>query len=586
MDATPAKASLLTARLPFVARLSLLYIAVAAILLGIGVRVWQSTNQFAADNDWVAHTYNVKAQINAVIARLGTLQTDAIGYAAYGDETRLARFHAQAPLMEDDLGTLLKLVTDNPQQRERVQNLVAFIHGQRDLAESMVQARQASNHMVAVPADFSSGGARGVAALMLDEEDNLLVLRKLDTEGSATRTRTLTSIAIVLSLLFLALTFWLVRGSHLRGRLARESLRTANLQLAETLASANRVSESMTRLSQFGEMLQSCRSLDEVRNGLGGALAEMLPNLGGRLALINPSQNLVAIGAHWGRHGLIAESVFAPEDCWALRRGQPYPLAGTRSGFVCKHVHWPNPDMPDAGYLCVPLVAHGEMVGVLTFDGELAPTPEERRIALTAGEQVALALANLRLQETLRTQSVRDPLTGLFNRRYLEVSLERELLRAGRRGLPLAVLMLDIDHFKRFNDTYGHAAGDTLLAQFAEVLKRSVRAEDIACRYGGEEFTVVLLDADAGGAAQRAEYIRASVADMSVVHRQQQLERVTVSIGAALFPLDAAGREDLLRRADAALYAAKKAGRNRVQFAATLLAELSLAAPPATTQNN
>lgn len=176
-------------------------------------------------------------------------------------------------------------------------------------------------------------------------------------------------------------------------------------------------------------------------------------------------------------------------------------------------------------------------------------------------------MANLRLQETLRTQSVRDPLTGLFNRRYLEVSLERELLRASRRALPLAALMLDIDHFKRFNDSYGHDAGDALLAQFADVLKRTVRSEDIACRYGGEEFTVVLLEADALAAAQRAEAIRAAVAEMSVVHQQQQLPHVTVSVGVALFPRDARGPEDLLRRADAALYAAKRAGRDRVASA-------------------
>jgi diguanylate cyclase (GGDEF)-like protein len=575
VDAKTARLGL-PLRLSFTVRLSLLYLAVAAILVIVGVRVWHATNQFASDNDWVAHTYNVEAQINAVIARLGTLQTDAIGYAANGDETRLARFRAQAPLMEDDLGLLLKLVADNPEQVQRAQQLAAAIRGQRDLAAAMLQARQGGNN-AAAPADFGIGGVRGLAALMLDEEDRLLMQRRLDTADAATRTRTLTSIAIALSLLFLALTFWLVRGSQQRSRRARESLRAANSQLAEALVGANRLSESMTRLSQFGEMLQSCRSLDEVRNGLGGALAEMLPDLGGRLALINPSQNLAAIGAHWGRHGLIAESVFAPEDCWALRRGQAYPLAGAHGGFVCKHVHWPNPDMPDAGYLCVPLTAHGETIGVLTFDGERSPTLEERRIALTAGEQVALALANLRLQETLRTQSVRDPLTGLFNRRYLEVSLERELLRASRRSLPLAVLMLDIDYFKRFNDTYGHEAGDTLLAQFAEVLKRCVRAEDIACRYGGEEFTVVLLDADPDGTAQRAEYIRATVAEMSVLHRQQQLERVTVSIGAAVFPRDAASREDLLRRADTALYAAKKAGRDRVVLASALL-EMSV--PP------
>ena len=551
-------------RVSFVARLTLLY-ALLAILLAIsGVYVWRSTYEASENNDWVSHTYKVEGQINGVIARLGTLQTDAIGYAASGESARLARFNAQSPLIDNELKAVIELVSDNPQQKERAEKLAETVRQQRDAAVSLLKARDRSGRLPEALGDFALSSARGLARTMLDEEEKLLLERRLRADHSEQLTRTLTAVTLAVCFLFLVLTYSLVRASHARSMRSRENLRTTNVKLFEALENANSLTDSMSKLGQLGELLQSCRSMDELREGLGGAMRELLPQLGGRLALISPSQNLAAIGAHWGQHGVQAESVFAPEDCWAIRRGQAYPLAGLSAGFVCKHVHWPNPDVPQAGYLCVPLAAQGEVLGVLTFDGEHPPTAADRRVALAAGEQLALSLANLRLQETLRTQSVRDPLTALFNRRYLEVSLERELLRASRRGLPLAVLMLDIDHFKRFNDSYGHEAGDALLAQFAEVLKRTVRSEDIACRYGGEEFTVVLLEADATAARQRAEAIRMAVAEMSVVHHHQQLPHVTVSIGLSVYPNDAHSPEDLMRRADAALYAAKKAGRDRV----------------------
>ncbi|HEY2395501.1 MAG TPA: diguanylate cyclase [Rudaea sp.] len=546
------------------AGLVLLFAALATILSAVGLRVWQTTDRFVSDNNRVSHSYEVEGQVSEVLADLGTLQADAIGYAVTGDQLRLARFNGQLPLLDNDLKELANLVQDNPVQVGHVGEFTRSVLQQRDAAVATVDARLNSGTLPPTISDLGINAVRGMSRTVLDEEDKLLHQRHVATERTSNATQVLTTIAIVFSLVFLAIAYGLVAAATRRSVRGHAELRDANAQLGAALAETRRIGESMQKLGQLGEMLQSCRELDEVRAGLGGALGDLLPQLGGRLALINPSQNLAAIGAHWGRHALLAESIFSPEDCWALRRGQAYPLAGTSAGFVCKHIELPSDDYPDAGYLCVPLAAQGEVIGVLTFDGPNQPSAAERRIALAAGEQLALALANLRLQESLRTQSIRDPLTGLFNRRYLEVSLEREVMRAVRRSQPLAVLMLDIDHFKRFNDSHGHDAGDALLSKFAEVLQRSVRNEDIACRYGGEEFTVVMLEADAKVAERCAEQIREAVAAMSVEHRREQLPHVTVSIGYAAHPHDARNADELLRRADAALYLAKKAGRGRV----------------------
>ena len=184
--------------------------------------------------------------------------------------------------------------------------------------------------------------------------------------------------------------------------------------------------------------------------------------------------------------------------------------------------------------------------------------------AIGAGERISLALANIGLREVLRGQSVRDPLTGLFNRRYMEESLERELRRAMRSEASVAVLMIDIDFFKQFNDTFGHQAGDALLRAFGEFVRQGTRGQDIACRYGGEEFVVILSSASIDAACKRAESLREGLKELKVEHAGQVLGKITLSIGISAYPVHATTTDELLRAADQALYRAKQEGRDRV----------------------
>ena len=187
-----------------------------------------------------------------------------------------------------------------------------------------------------------------------------------------------------------------------------------------------------------------------------------------------------------------------------------------------------------------------------------------RQLAEVLAKQVALALGNLKLKESLKNQSICDPLTGLFNRRYMEESLEREFSRANRNKSSVAIVMMDLDHFKRFNDTFGHQAGDTLLRALGDLLKRNTRGQDIACRYGGEEFALVLTDSTLDGAFKRAEILRQQVKQLSVEYDGQLLGAVSVSMGVALFPEHGSTMGDVLRASDQALYCAKREGRDRV----------------------
>ena len=186
------------------------------------------------------------------------------------------------------------------------------------------------------------------------------------------------------------------------------------------------------------------------------------------------------------------------------------------------------------------------------------------RLAITFAEHISMALSNLRLWQTLRDQSIRDQLTGLFNRRYLDETLNREIRRAVRSHKPIGVIMFDIDHFKKFNDNYGHEAGDVLLSALGSFLKAHTRGGDIACRYGGEEFTLIIPEATLEDTKKRAEELQAGVRELQVHYRDKPLGKVTVSLGVAVFPEHGDTAEDILVAADSALYQAKRDGRNRV----------------------
>jgi diguanylate cyclase (GGDEF)-like protein len=221
------------------------------------------------------------------------------------------------------------------------------------------------------------------------------------------------------------------------------------------------------------------------------------------------------------------------------------------------------------------MMGQGEALGILHIGrstpgkagtSDLSALVEESRLRTTiaVAEHVALALANLKLRETLRMQAIRDPLTGLFNRRHMEESLERELVRAARSNTSVAAMMIDIDHFKRFNDTFGHAAADFALRNTSELIRSSIRADDIACRYGGEELVVILPDTSIGEGRERAELLRVAINAQQLRFNGVALGAISASFGVAASPAHGNSSDSLLRNADEALYDAKRRGRNQV----------------------
>ncbi len=239
----------------------------------------------------------------------------------------------------------------------------------------------------------------------------------------------------------------------------------------------------------------------------------------------------------------------------------------------CRHAD----SSSDPNTVCIPLTAQGETLGALHLSLQDDDFSDDGKLTLVKklAERAALALANLRLQEKLTNQSIRDPLTGLFNRRYMEEALDREIHRADRRGTKLGVMMIDLDYFKRFNDSYGHDAGDRILQEVGATLRSYFRQEDIPCRFGGEELTVILPDVRATDLHTRAAGLVAQIAGLRVQHSGQFLPPVTASVGTALYPDSALSSSKLISAADGALYQAKAAGRNCCKHAASTKAQPS-----------
>jgi diguanylate cyclase (GGDEF)-like protein len=338
-------------------------------------------------------------------------------------------------------------------------------------------------------------------------------------------------------------------------------------RLTHALAELERHQQESEALTALSDRLQVCRDVAEVGPVIALYGSRLFPAASGSVHVFDEERSSVEPLAHWGEGR--AGAACLPDDCWALRRGRVHAVPEPATELVCPHV---GAAVPAGGYLCVPMLAQGNVTGFLHIrftrpaaPGEPVPVDLCQPLAASAAERIAFAVASLHLRAALREQSVRDPLTGLYNRRYMDESLGRELARAARGKAPLAVVMLDLDHFKRFNDDFGHDVGDALLRQLGGLLQDSVRVEDIACRFGGEEFTLIMPGADAEVARSRCEQIRERVRAIELQRDGRRIAGSTVSLGVAVFPEHAETGEALLRAADAALYAAKSAGRDRVE---------------------
>ncbi len=494
--------------------------------------------------------------------------------------------------LEDEVEQRKKLFQDLTQERNLINTLI-------DNIPDAVFAKDKNNrYLIANPAEAYTIGAAfksdligkseedfqptEVAKRIQEENDHILAtgepLREkqaflIDTQTGLKRWRQTTKVPLrnetgeIIGLLGISRDITAQRETE-------EALKKANEKLTEGITALEMNNRVIERISEMVDLLQASPNLEEAFKVIANQMGNFFPEDSGVLYLYHSSRNILERVTAWGRP-LEDPIIFKPDDCWGLRRGRMHIInesvidsgRDVEHNLVCAHIQISGP----ADYLCMPLVAQGEAIGLLhlchpvtdDYKAEWYDHQKRQRI-ITIVDSLSLALANLKLRATLREQTIRDPLTNLFNRRYMEETLEREILRAKRKEDMIGVIMLDIDHFKLFNDNFGHQAGDTLLTAIGNFLQMHIRGEDVACRYGGEEFFLVLPGAKLEPTQKRAQDLIDKVKYLSINFQGKTLGMITLSAGVAVFPENGTTTESLVQSADQALYRAKQEGRDRV----------------------
>ncbi len=358
----------------------------------------------------------------------------------------------------------------------------------------------------------------------------------------------------------LALIFGQFIVCKLLGANGEMAIKEREALLSESAASRQQVEE----LFAMTDMLQSAESHHDAGAVLEATMRRLLPEYSGALYIFNNSRDRLDLAKNWALDDRFRPAdAIVPGNCWALKRGKPH-VNDTGAGTLgCLH------HLSDGATIEVPMMARGTIHGLIMLgcpagaDGKQS-LRQISRVARALADSISLALSNIALREKLRTQSLRDPLTGLYNRRYMEDALERYLSIGERASTPTSVIMIDLDHFKALNDKHGHAKGDAMLREVAGQIVGALRPSDVVSRYGGEEILVILPSCGHEDALVKAEMLRARIEALSETHGAE----ITASFGVATVPDMAASATDVVARADTALYGAKQAGRNQVISAA------------------
>lgn len=342
-------------------------------------------------------------------------------------------------------------------------------------------------------------------------------------------------------------------NNHLRKQVKR---------LQESVHRLEQRNYEITTMNQMMESLQMCEKVADAQKFLVEFLKKLFPGFSCNILLTDECNcKFQSVSAY----GSLADREISAEfnDCWALRRGKTHITSNAHPGLFCHHV---AREFQPTETICIPLLNQDKIWGLFYLRTEDSDKISDRQknLAHTVAKQISLGLYNLKLREKLTNDSIRDVLTGLYNRRYLDESLKQEIIKAQESQQHLSVIMIDVDRFKRLNDTYGHDVGDIVLRELGKFLQQKIRGYDIACRYGGEEMTLILINTPISVAKERAEDICVGIRELSLKNKDEVLPSITVSLGVASFPVHGTTGEEILQKADRALYQAKKNGRNQV----------------------
>ncbi len=539
----------------------LLSAAACVVLFTItaGFALRRNTERLIEARNMFEHSNEVQADLQNIQLRLDRLDSLGHLYLLNGLWNTLRESQILALTIESGADHVGFLVADNRAQDASVGRL-------RSCTREITLGFQSLGGGAALPTAALLSCREAVDA-MREQERVLLDQREKEAQNSRLSLALAGLSFAAISIAIILVLFGILMRDALIRRRAEERLSDSNRQLAASIEVLEERANELKLVSYARDELQMCLTTGDAYDATVRVVSRLLPASSGSLCIIDNSRQMIEVQAAWGEATGLVE-FFTLDACCAMRSGHIRWRSPDSSVVHCSHFGGP----PAERYVCIPLVAHGSTLGVLYVECPNAQTMrlvEQRLDHITALLQLAsMTIAGVNLRCRLENQSIRDSLTGLFNRHFMEITLEREVRRAARRSSSMAVFMIDADNFKKFNDTFGHGAGDAVLRAIADRFLVSVRGEDIVCRYGGEEFVVILPDITADGAAFRAEQIREAISMLRVADRGQTLDAVTISVGVAIYPQDGATIEELLQASDRSLYVAKNRGRNQVVLAA------------------
>lgn len=336
-------------------------------------------------------------------------------------------------------------------------------------------------------------------------------------------------------------------------------------QLQDQIQQLEKRTLEISLLSDMANNLQLCRTAEEAYAIAGETAGGLFPTFSGAFFIQQAGKKNLELTSFWGSPPLHARMEM--NDCWAIRRGAPFLVQDEPRNLVCNHS---RPISDFSSSLCIPILQQGEIFGLFQLEALDTSTridESTQHLAAALAEQIGLALTNVRLRENLSDQALHDPLTGLYNRYYMEEYLEKELHRSRRSGKPVSIIMIDMDHFRDLNTLFGHPNVDQALSDVGHFLLHAIRAGDVACRYGGDEFLLILPEASLEIARERAEQLCLGVHNVHVRSEIRPPQPISFSVGVASFPMHGQSVTELLRAADAAVFSAKDRGRDRVEVA-------------------
>jgi diguanylate cyclase (GGDEF)-like protein len=530
-------------------------IAVASSVCGAGWLHYKAAMRLRNSSQWVEHSRTVSSSLQLESQRMDRIEPAIKLYQLTGDEDQFHIAETNAVALYTNSLDLQQLLKDNPGQTQ-LANRLNFQAG------ALVGVINALTPKSSTP-ELQLLSCRETVSLMQHAEAELLLKRTDETSVEDFHGKIVAIGSTFFSLIIVVILFgFLIRDLRQRRHYDKQLFET-NDQLAGTIRALERRAREAELMTDSRNELQLCVNSQQAQESAARSLEKLLPATSGAICVINSSLQIVEMVASWNSPTAFLDG-FSLESCCGLRSGRVRWRKPSQSEVHCGHFTAGAPDY----YVCLPMAAHGETLGVAYVEcpsaGVAAMVEFQEPLLLEMIEMASMAIASLNLRSRLEQQSVRDGLTGLFNRNFMEIALDRELRRALRQQTPVALLMMDVDHFKRFNDNFGHEAGDSVLRQVAEILTHSMRGEDIICRYGGEEFVAILPELSFEAALERAQHLRRVISETRPHFRSDGHHGITVSIGVAMYPQHSDSAETLLRAADRALYEAKHQGRNRV----------------------